>query len=137
MLSVVILRFEHVAGQFSRQIKLFWTASGRRLKVKGEEGRQSERKAIKLKEVRRYTMNSKDAFILTHYTDITEAKQRDVRQLHAEATRTVIRAMIATLRRVFLTAAIGTQSCSGRKLSSTTKSRSRRPVVWRRRRWSR
>ena len=55
-------------------------------------------------------MTLEDGFILTHYTDITEAKQHKVRQLQAEATRTVLRDMISCLRRAFQRSPIDTQA---------------------------
>ena len=57
-------------------------------------------------------MTDEDAFILTHYTDIAESKQRDVRELQAEAARSVMRDMIASLQRVFQKTDIETQTHS-------------------------
>ena len=54
-------------------------------------------------------MNQQDEFILTHYTDITEAKQRKVRQLQADATRGFLADMTAALRRAFSRSPIHTQ----------------------------
>jgi hypothetical protein len=76
-----------------------WPASGRGLKAEGAKGWHLEYQAIAPREIRRTTMNRQDAFVLTHYTDITEAKQREVRRLQAEATRTVLRDIIEALRR--------------------------------------
>jgi hypothetical protein len=55
-------------------------------------------------------MNLQDEFILTHYTDITEAKHREVRQLQAMATRRVLTDMITALRRAFGRSPILTRS---------------------------
>ncbi len=55
-------------------------------------------------------MNQSDEFILTHYTDITEAKQREVRLMQAMAMRRFLADMITLLRRAFQRSSIHTQA---------------------------
>lgn len=38
-------------------------------------------------------MNRQDAFIFTHYTEITESKQRDVHRLQAEMAHSILRGL--------------------------------------------
>ena len=42
-------------------------------------------------------MTSKETYIMSHYTEITEAKQKDVRRMQAEVARGVLRGLISAL----------------------------------------
>ena len=46
-------------------------------------------------------MNRQDAFTFTHYTEITDAKQQDVRKLQAELTLSILRGIGSALRKAF------------------------------------
>lgn len=46
-------------------------------------------------------MNQQDAFIFSHYTEITESKQRDIRRLKAEVAHTSLRVLGTAIRKAF------------------------------------
>jgi|GEM_PF-3113413 len=60
-------------------------------------------------------MNRHDAHILTHYTDISEAKQRDVRKLQAEVAGSFLKG----LRIAFVRLIAGTPGQSGKPQDSS------------------
>ena len=45
-------------------------------------------------------MNRQDETPFTRYTEITEAKQKDVRRMQAEVALSIFRTIVATLRRL-------------------------------------
>lgn len=46
-------------------------------------------------------MTRRENHILTHYTDIAEARQRDIRRQQAEMARTLFRFLGAAIRKAF------------------------------------
>ena len=46
-------------------------------------------------------MNRQDETAFTHYTEITDAKQNDVRRMQAEVALSIVRAVGAMLGKVF------------------------------------
>jgi hypothetical protein len=77
-----------------------WTVSGQHLKAEQPQEWHLQPKDNIPRHIRRNEMNRQDETAFTRYTEITEAKQNEVRRMQTEVTLSIFRAIVATLRRV-------------------------------------
>ena len=75
--------------------------SGQHLKAEQPQEWQVELKQIIPRHIRRNEMNRLDETAFTHYTEIADAKQIDVRRMQAEVALSILRAIGAMLGKVF------------------------------------
>jgi hypothetical protein len=81
-------------------MKPIWTVSGQHLKAEQQQKWHVQPKEHIPRHIRRNEMNRQDETAFTRFTEITEAKQNEVRRMQTEVTLSIFRAIVATLRRV-------------------------------------
>ena len=82
-------------------MKAIWTVSGQQLKAEQLREWHVEIKELFPRHIRRNDMNRQDEIAFTHFTEIAEANRTEVRRLQAEVVLSILRAIGATLGRVF------------------------------------
>lgn len=82
-------------------MKAIWTVSGQRLKAAQPQEWHVEPMEISPQQIRINKMNRQDETAFTHYTEIADAKQIDVRRMQAEMALSILRVIGGTLGKVF------------------------------------
>ena len=82
-------------------MKAIWTVSGQRLKAAQPQEWHVEPMEISPQQIGINKMNRKDETAFTHYTEIADAKQIDVRRMQAEMALSMFRAIGGTLGKAF------------------------------------
>ena len=82
-------------------MKAIWTVSGQRLKAEQPQEWHVELMEIIPRHYRRNEMNRQDETAFTHYTEITDGKQIDVRRMQAEVALSIFRGIGGMLGKAF------------------------------------